>query len=1040
MKKIVTIILLAIISVTSQVVGQCMLKPISLTERVNNSSLIVEGVVISKKSYWNAEQNYIYTSNLVQVKQVLKGSPNISFLEIITNGGEVDNKRLSVEPALMLNDAQEGVFMLNAIPNKASKFGYNTYETYADEQGFIKFDMRENTATDLFHKYNDINVELYGAISTIMGVQIPNYFNAAQQGKFGNSAQIAAVTGISPTNISAGTFSVLTITGTGFGTGPSATNFVSFLNADDGGATFIGANATQYVSWTATQIQVRVPTRTNGCGTAGTGQVRVTTTTGNTLSATSLTVNYGHLNLINPGSPTTAASQVYNTRHVNDNASGGYTWVYSTNFISNALAVASFTRAIKTWTCATYINWIVSASSSPIIVVANDGVNIVRFDDAATPLPAGVLGRCSSWWSGCGSNPNMNWFVAELDIEFDNAVNWQYGPALATGSQYDFESVCLHELGHGHQLSHVINNADVMHYAIANAVNKRTLNVDDIAGGNAVMTRNLSGGVCSAPVMVQMSSASCTSLVPTASFVVSPTLVCTGQVVSMTDQSTNGPITWTWTLTGGTPASSNVQNPTVTYATAGTKTITLMCSNSNGPSTAFSQTISVVASPTVAVSSASICPTKIATLTASGAASYTWTPGNLVGATQTLSPGSTQVYNVIGSNGTCTNSSTGTVTVLPGANPSVSNSTICAGNPIVKTATGATTYTWFPGNVTGSSQTFSPSTTTTYTVIGTVGTCTGQTTFVITTTTILTGVSASPTSTTVCAGSPVAILASGATTYTWNPGNLSGASQTVSPAATTVYTVTGATGGCVGTATCIVNTTTVLAGVSASPTSTTVCVGSSVVVTGSGASTYTWNPGNLTGSTQTVSPGSTTVYTLTGKTGSCSGSATMVVNTTTVLSGVSISPNNVVLCAGQTTVLTASGAVTYTWNTSATTNTLLVTATSTVYTVTGKTGSCSGTANATITLGTCSGLSSTDSEFVTSIYPNPTQGIVVMKFTGAFSGSLTVYNTIGQLISEKKLSDAAEYQVDISSQPNGVYMIKLRTGSGTEKVIKVIKE
>jgi len=302
----------------------------------------------------------------------------------------------------------------------------------------------------------------------------------------------------------------------------------------------------------------------------------------------------------------------------------------------------------------------------------------------------------------------------------------------------------------------------------------------------------------------------------------------------------------------------------------------------------------VVASPTVGVSSASICPSKVATLTATGASTYTWNPGNLVGATQTLSPASTQTYIVVGSNGTCTNSATGTVTVLPGANPSVASSTICAGSSIVKTATGANTYTWNPGNLTGASQTLSPASTTTYTVVGTVGTCTGQTTFVIA--------------------------------------------------------------------------------------------------------------------------------------------------TTTVLTGVSITPNNVTLCAGQTTVLTAGGATSYTWNTSANTSTILVTATSSVYTVTGKTGNCYGTANATVTLGTCSGISSNGSEFVTNIYPNPTQNIVVMKFAGNVRGNLIVYNAIGQLVIDKKLVDVSEYQLDLSAQASGVYMLKLSVDNGSEKVIKVIKE
>ena len=303
----------------------------------------------------------------------------------------------------------------------------------------------------------------------------------------------------------------------------------------------------------------------------------------------------------------------------------------------------------------------------------------------------------------------------------------------------------------------------------------------------------------------------------------------------------------------------------------------------------------MVASPTITVGSATICPTKVATLTANGSSGgYTWTPGPLSGATQNLSPASTTTYVVVGTNGTCTNSAQGIVTVLPGANPSVSNSTICAGSQIVKTATGATNYTWNPGNLTGASQTLSPGSTTTYTVLGSVGTCTGTTTFVI--------------------------------------------------------------------------------------------------------------------------------------------------STTTVLTGVNINPATTTLCVGQTTILTASGATTYTWNTSATTNTLLVSASATsVYVVTGQTGNCQGTASSTVTVASCAGIAQ-NSELVSSIYPNPTQGSIVMKFTSSFTGELTIHNALGQVISAKKISNLDEYDLDISAQPNGVYMLKVRDANGAEKILKVIKE
>lgn len=52
--------------------------------------------------------------------------------------------------------------------------------------------------------------------------------------------------------------------------------------------------------------------------------------------------------------------------------------------------------------------------------------------------------------------------------------------------------------------------------------------------------------------------------------------------------------------------------------------------------------------------------------------------------------------------------------------------------------------------------------------------------------------------------------------------------------------------------------------VSATSNSSLICVGQSATMTATGANTYTWNPGNLNGSTVVVSPTVTTTYTITG--------------------------------------------------------------------------------------------------------------------------------------------------------------------------------
>ncbi len=69
---------------------------------------------------------------------------------------------------------------------------------------------------------------------------------------------------------------------------------------------------------------------------------------------------------------------------------------------------------------------------------------------------------------------------------------------------------------------------------------------------------------------------------PAADFSGSPTTIDVGQSVNFTDLSTNSPTSWSWSFAGGTPSSSTAQNPTVTYNTAGTYSVTLTASNAGG--------------------------------------------------------------------------------------------------------------------------------------------------------------------------------------------------------------------------------------------------------------------------------------------------------------------------------------------------------------------------------------------------------------------------------------------------------------------------
>ncbi len=64
-------------------------------------------------------------------------------------------------------------------------------------------------------------------------------------------------------------------------------------------------------------------------------------------------------------------------------------------------------------------------------------------------------------------------------------------------------------------------------------------------------------------------------------FTADATEIIEGEQVHFTDLSTQDPTTWSWSFPGGTPSTSNEQNPTIRYNTPGTYSVTLTVSNDN---------------------------------------------------------------------------------------------------------------------------------------------------------------------------------------------------------------------------------------------------------------------------------------------------------------------------------------------------------------------------------------------------------------------------------------------------------------------------
>lgn len=131
---------------------------------------------------------------------------------------------------------------------------------------------------------------------------------------------------------------------------------------------------------------------------------------------------------------------------------------------------------------------------------------------------------------------------------------------------------------------------------------------------------------------------------------------------------------------------------------------------------------------------------------------------------------------------------------------------------------------------------------------------------------------ATATSTAVCVGGNVSLYGCCTNYYTWSHGVFD--ATNFNPTTTETYTVTGTNlNGCYNTATITVQVSN-HPPVAANASSTLICSGAEVLLTGSGATTYTWS-GGVNTNTTTVTPTVTSTYTLTGDMNGCSDSVTV---------------------------------------------------------------------------------------------------------------------------------------------------------------------
>jgi len=354
------------------------------------------------------------------------------------------------------------------------------------------------------------------------------------------------------------------------------------------------------------------------------------------------------------------------------------------------------------------------------------------------------------------------------------------------------------------------------------------------------------------------------------------TTICAGQSVTLTASGGTG---YSWSG-GSTDTAASI---TVSPLTATTYYVSGLVMCGTGRDTI---TVQVDSSVNVSVSASddSICSGETVNLSASGSSTYQWSGGSSsTAAALTVSPAASTTYYVTGSVNAC-GSDTDTLTVIVQTTPVLSiagTDSLCEGQSTTLTAGGAATYQWSGGSSAATGViTVSPVVTTEYIVTGYNGSCFAVDSVTVQVDTLpvlsVSGIN------TLCAGQSSTLTASGASSYAWSGAVTSSASSvTVSPSATTTYSITGSNGAC---STAIAYTVQVNPAPAVTLTgSALICAGSTAVYSANASGgtlpyNYLWLGGESTPSVS-ISPSAvnTTVGVLLTDVNGCTDTASLIV-------------------------------------------------------------------------------------------------------------------------------------------------------------------
>ena len=384
-----------------------------------------------------------------------------------------------------------------------------------------------------------------------------------------------------------------------------------------------------------------------------------------------------------------------------------------------------------------------------------------------------------------------------------------------------------------------------------------------------------------------------------------------------------------WSTTGSTitAPTGTVFPIKVTDANGTTYTVTNMASVPSCSTSCPTLTVSVASQTNVNCFAALTGTASVSTVGGVGPYTYTWTPGNLIGASQTGLGAGIYTVNVKDANncpGTVTLSITQPTSALSLSITNTTSVTCLINGSATVTASGGTagyTYTWSPSG--GNSATASNLAAGNYTVTITDSKgCTTNTVVTINQNTVAPNVTATVGGSLTCIA-PSVILTEGSSTagvtFTWMPMNVNTSTASATSVGNYTLTVTNPLNGCTSSTVVAVTQNTVQPNITSSTPATLNCTSTAVTINGGSSTagvTYTWQPGNITSSSISATSAGNYTLTVTNPLNGCTNTTVVAVTQNTTQPNVTAVTAGTITCNTTSVTLTGNSltpGVTFTW-------------------------------------------------------------------------------------------------------------------------------